>query len=509
MRVLPVFLSLAFLGASPNTGSKPVRPKVAKKVPKRYVIPRRAKRLRHVAPTKNKEASAELAALLRAYVAGKGATRFERKVIKRMDRSKRRAAKRILSRLDRASSKNRTRAIGSDAVRSRAFKQPLKAALLDSASQGNVQFLLEAFVLPPEDAPKVTEYELRRSGLITLATEDSDGTDELSTMVLWVKLVGKGYEIERVDGGTDATMGAGSKALPKSIYKGFATTGILVTAVIEDDNGNAAQARDEIEILVGLAASVATSLDGDRVQVFQSMLDYTVNLDAVGADPSRAARSIVATAFPSTSWKSLYAASRQTTDDMNWKVAVPHSMGTGSYEVLLDVPSSPPPPMPTVRVSAEDFHPTMTLADGWELRRVRFEVSINGEEVAFERKPDGFKLLGIVERKLNAGDAEIRVKAVGTYAEPGEATKKERCFPTASGEKCITIITNPPKTRRETIDLSPTSGTTLKVTYSTKRGGFVARSGKSAGKAATNLNTQEGTGSPHARVTLRATHYGR
>lgn len=297
---------------------------------------------------------------------------------------------------------------------------------------------------------------------------------------------------------------------------------LVITALIEDDDGNAAATRAEIELLVGLAASVAATMPGsDRLQVLQTMLDYTVGLDAIGADPSRASRSVVATAIRPTQWFSLWSLDHSKTSGIDWKLAIPHVMGTGSYELLLNVPGTMPS-METIRirVTSAQFDP---VAAEFNLLDSSLRVRIGNQSHAYSRAEMLAGNLKAIERKVIAGHVEIGVAGTVSYNKPVPQQLLDYC-----------ARANTPLTKRKCrrgkkkyleeitkdVDLTPGSGRKYTTTYSTGSGGFLkaADTKKGASTPSTQApstpskplrtKTAKGTDPTAGVVTFSGTNHG-
>ncbi len=396
----------------------------AKPIAKAARIPLAKQRARAVRPARNAQASAELAALLRAYVRG-GSSKFEKKVAKGMPRRgvSKDAARRLLTRIEGARSNQRKALLGNKALPG----QVTRAFLVDAVAKATASHLVlmrPAISLPPEGIPLPTSYALEQAGLVTTSTEDGDGTDELTTFGVIAKPTTEGYDLTTVDLSTNVSAPVGTQALAATLYDGAASDALVITALIEGDEGNAATAREEIEVLIGLAASVAGTMPGtDRLAVLETMVDYTLTLDAVGSDPSRAARSVVATAMGKSDWAALWAADEDSAAGTGYKVAVPHAMGSGSYELLLTVPAELPA-VKTIRLTLADFAHDIPTSDKFSVHHIELRAEIGDEGHTFQTAPGDFKPL---ERKVVGGDVSIGVSGLVDYTIHYPATIKSLC----------------------------------------------------------------------------------
>lgn len=464
-----------------------------------------------------------MASLLRQYVEGTG-SKYDRKVQSKMDKRgvSKDAARRILARIDGAKPSARRAAFGTATTRSSKGKSGMKGTMVASTTQPTVMELLPVITLLPEGVPKPESFKLERTGLVTLTTEDQDGSDELTMFAILAAPSGNDYTLNTVELGSADTAGPGAQAQGTNLYSGPQRGTLVITALIEDDDGNAAAARAEIELLVGLAASVAATMPGsDRLQVLQTMVDYTVGLDAIGADPSRASRSVVATAIRPTQWFSLWSLEHSETSGIDWKLAIPHVMGTGSYELLLNVPDTMPS-METIRirVTSAQFDP---VAAQFNLLDSSLRVRIGNQSHAYSRAEMLAGNLKAIERKVIAGHVQIGVAGTVSYNKPVPQQLLDYC-----------ARANTPLTKRKCrrgkkkyleeitkdVDLTPGSGRKYTTTYSTGSGGFLkaADTKKGASTPSTQApstpskplrtKTAKGTDPTAGVVTFSGTNHG-
>ncbi len=487
-----------------------------------------------VQPTTDKAGSAALAGLLKAYVDG-GGTNFSKTVAGKLPRSKasKAAAQRLLSSIEAAPSRRVARTLGRKGVSAAVKKNTLTRATAKGLDHGHMVHLMSAIPLPPEGVQPPSNFELNQVGVVTHATEDADGSDELSAFMM-VATVGQGgsYDIDTVEISSNQSSGVGTREETKTVWKAPQADALFISVLIEDDGGNAAQAREEIELLVELASTVATTMPGDdRLVVLHAMLDYTIGIDAVGADPSRAARSVVATQIRAHEWSGLWGADATSKGTLSYKVAVPHSMGSGSYDVLFDVPAELPD-MKTIRVSFSNFT-GITLPPNGEIESGFISVSIKGAHHTYyfeETLPDSFQPL---ERKVIAGDAALSVsgdvryvypRVVGQYPKyiveycekADDNRKRKKCRKKKRSWDWDAKTEGGDHEASDDIDFAGGEATYYSTTYSTALGGFkpaadtkggpssAASTTKPAPSASIRTRTAKGREMPASSIELRA-----
>lgn len=512
------------------------RPTAAKRGTKSATKIRHGKRRRQASkPHASQEGSAAMAAWLRQYVEGKGSKGSARAVTKSMNGrgASQAAAARVLSRIDGATRAQRRQAFGPATTRSApgngGMQQLVTSA--DVAAHTAMQ-LLPAIVLPPQGVPNPTSFALENTGLVTVATEDDDGSDELTSFGIVAQTDGQDFILNTVEFGTNVQSGPGLTTSQKTLYSGSSAPALVITAVIEDDGGNAAAAREEIEVLVSLAASVAATMDGaDRLVVLKTMVDYTIALDGVGADPSRAARSVVATPFAKGDWFPLWSTDENRTEDVVWKLAVPHQLGSGQYEILLNVPGNAPP-MTTVRVRIAKFNLNASPPDGWTMNQQQLQLSLGNKSHTFYGFDGSTKSFVSVERKVLDGDVEIGLGGSVRYSPPPapksfkelalEACSQNPELSAAKRRSCKERLRRLRKRKKKnkkksiTYDLDLVKGnkSAYTTTYSTAQAGFKrSKNPKGSTPSATaptspvvplRERSTSGNATPSASVTLSA-----
>lgn len=394
------------------------RPKVALEKVQRPVT---RKQLR---ATKHKQASGVLADLLVRIADGKTETKMEKKVAKRLGKSpaRREAMQRLATRWKSASENDRRKAIGRVELGKKPEKGTLESSVADASS--TLSWLLrETIPLPPQNIPKPAKFQLVLSGVQTIAAHDADGSDELSTLTILATPNGNDYALELVNephDGTIAAAGASTTSVGKTLYDGADKGMLVITALIEDEGGNSAASRAEIETMVELATAVASTLDGaDRLAVLEAMIDYTFGLDALDGGSTAASRSVACVQMHPTDWYALWGIDPETYGGVKAKLAVPHTIGSGKYELMLNVPSVLPP-MRTVLVSIDKFwlesHPP--LDDYWRPYRMTLNTVVGvGDPHLITLDTDVLTKTSVAtyERKVVAGEIPLRFAGTLRY----------------------------------------------------------------------------------------------
>jgi hypothetical protein len=415
----PLALTLAAaLFTAPGTDARSAAPTVRPGKPKPQTIARPLTRAQ-LQPTANVDASAVLADLLVRYADGKGVTRLEKVISKQLGKTpaKLEAARRLAARWRGASIAARSAVLGRSDLGNKPAMPTLQQAVASVSPQP--YFALRPTIpLDPEKVPAPTNYSLKLSGIQTIAAHDGDGGDELATLAIFATPSGDGYTLTTKRSPKDELIPAPAAAtttVGSTLYDGGKQSVLVITALAEDEGGNASAALAEAEVMVELAAAVAQTLDGsDRLAVLQAMVDYTVGLQNLGADPQAAARSIASVRIESTDWFALWGVDSNTLDGVPWKLAVPHAIGGGQYELLLDVPSILPD-MATVRVTVDKYWVESLEPMGyWKPLETMLTTRIKGAEhtIGLGRGVFAKNAVATYERKVIFGDVPLEFSAV-------------------------------------------------------------------------------------------------
>lgn len=478
-------------------------------------------------PAKSQAGSAAMASALRRYVEGKTSQAADRKVAKGMQARglSKAAAARVLKRIDGAASRHKRSAFGAASTRSAKPNKDLDNAIAHSAISAGLPGalnLLPVIVLPPEGVAVPWSIKLKKTGLLTVHNDDDDGADELTTFAMVATpLSNNDFKFSTVELGTAVHPVNDLDTTTATIYSGKKTDTLVVTTLIEDDGGNAVAAREEIEVLVGLAASVASTMAGaDRLAILKTMIDYTIALDGVGADSSRAARSVVSTMILQEEWAPLWSADKKQTGAATWTLAIPHTVGAGAYELLLDVPSNLS--MTTIRARIEAFKiHGGAPKDGYEYKSgiVRLGIGDRSHTFSIDLSTKSFRT---VERKVIDGDVEIELSGHLTYRRVAPIPETASCIslpPGAELEACMENLKQFKPKILNSLDFVPGSGNEYSTIYSTAAKGFKRatspKGGKPGATAATTSSAPKplrkrstrGSAKPWVDVTISARNY--
>ncbi len=509
--------------APETTKTSKAKPRTAGKATK---IPRASARAAAVEPVANPEGSAAMAALLRQFVDGKTGA-FDKTLAAKLAKHgvSKAAATKLLGRIDAASASSRKQTFGSASTKSAPGKAQLGKLVASQDIRSKVMSLMEVITLPPQGIPAPSAYEMKQTGLVTLSTEDGDGSDELTMFAIMAYPTGgDDYTLQSIVLGSGQTAAPGAQALTKrTIFDGPARDALLVSVLVEDDGGNAAQAKAEIEMLVGLAASVAATMPGtDRLQVLQTMVDYTIGLDAVGADPGRATRSVATTTIGQDDWFALWGADASDHAGIGYKIAVPHAMNGGNYELLLDVPGTPPK-MPTVRVQVSSaVFEAFGNPDRYALDRIRLDVGIGDESFRLSLEDWSVGTQPAIERKVVDGNVAVWMKANGKVLEIVPQWLEDFCAKAKSEKeirRCHRLRDNYRGKITQDFDLAGGSPQMFSADYDTKAHGFVKAtdtknpSGTSSSTSPSpspplTTKTAKGDKTPIGTVKIKASSFG-
>lgn len=235
-------------------------------------------------------------------------------------------------------------------------------------------------------------FELHYRGIKAGAFGDGDGGDEASVWVAVVRPTAQGYtkSVHRVGdpialSSTHPTSVAGAA----KIFDGERTPCLMVGAVIEDDDGSAAQWLAELDVLLEQAIAAATLLRDDDEDPLDT-LHATIELGRVmfGADPGRPdigvrrigeddwdllwdKKPTIEGGDPSPRFaaqaegkgKSHAAPAKATPPRLEWKVSLSLAVGAGRYDLVFDVPApAGRKPRRLVRVEIKDLDQVTTAS---------------------------------------------------------------------------------------------------------------------------------------------------
>jgi hypothetical protein len=401
---------------------------------------------------------------------------------------------------------------------------PTRAQLTNAVAlsqRAPLLYLREAITLPPETVPTPSTFELRVAGVLTSRTRTKGRNDTLSGVVVIATPKGQDYVLRTIT--LDDLGGApGSHPVRQQLFSDSPTDALVVTAVVEGKGRNATASREQVETLVAAAASVAATISGDRVHTLKAMVDYTL---AIAPDD---ARSVVCTEVAGAEWSSLWAAGGTEQAGLRWKVAVPHAIGRGRYEFLLNVPSPPTPTLPIVRIAPSALR-VENLPEGKAFMGQSVVVAIGNRSHTFVLDRAHAATLPPVERKVAGGTTPIRVVGSVEYRDI-KATKDLATVAAEYRTMCPRSLDGLPRekrkrcrrlrrmirllTERSRTETAMTDFGAADLDYSIVHDGFVkARHPKAGAKPSAQMpsstpadaaHTLQGSGKPRATLTLNA-----
>lgn len=203
-------------------------------------------------------------------------------------------------------------------------------------------------------------FDLVYRGVKATAFDDADGTDEVAVWIALVRPTASGYtkSLHKLAGpGALSPAHAASNAGAATLFHGDRGPALLLGAVIEDDDGSAAQRMAELDVLLDQAIAAATILRDDGDDPLE-LLHAMVELGGVmlGADPDRPRLDV--RPIRTTDWDRLWdleptreggrtaagattakAAAKQPSVPLVSKFSLAGKHGDGRYQLRFDVPA--------------------------------------------------------------------------------------------------------------------------------------------------------------------------
>ena len=336
--------------ARPKAGAKPVvkpgtKPRA---IDLADVPPNVLLRTRPVAP--NPAFTGMMLASLRGFVNGvENPTAVDRAIAKTLGRGRKNAAKKLLARIDARARGEQDKAFGKNPPAA----SPSVAQLSEAAAHAGLRFagvgIMQSGMLPDEEVPPPTKFQLAMSGLrpVELSDGDADG-DELLALTATVT-ADSTYVVSTASAPTTDVLGNVTSTTPiplaVPLYEGAPTPSLLVSVVVEVD-GDAETARQDFGVVLALAQAHAELLaaPGDsalqRLTRFALTLDYTIALLNVANPQAWPSGSLQKTLLAGTSsLDTLYATPPASDGAVPWKIAHDHDLPSGHYKLYFDVPS--------------------------------------------------------------------------------------------------------------------------------------------------------------------------
>jgi len=299
-----------------------------------------------------REGRARVAQALLRYADGRRGTAQDRRLANALDRvpRARKAAQRLAKGLRAAPNRAKQRAFGPHASTltaapaaggSAVFAQPV----LTPVTPGLVHWLPAEAVAVPQ------QMELTLAGLHSNAAADgSDDTDELVVVANLYRSTASGAKLAASlnSGGAVRIAEGKTKALADGMTLHNLHERLLATGVAHAGT-SAQQAQDDLAMAFALAFELAQGVaDGpDLLTALANAIAYTEGVLALakpGASPS-----LHTVALSPGELEGLYSAPAADAGGVSHKLSLPHALGQGRYDVLVDVPSKPVP-TPAIRV---------------------------------------------------------------------------------------------------------------------------------------------------------------
>lgn len=202
-------------------------------------------------------------------------------------------------------------------------------------------------------------FDLVYRGVKATAFDDADGTDEVAVWIALVRPTATGYTktLHKLASPTVLSAAhAGTNAGAITLFHGDRGPALLLGAVIEDDDGSAAQRMAELDVLLEQAIAAATILrdDGDDpLEVLHAMV--VLGRAMLGTDPDRPALDV--RPIRTSDWDRLWdleptreggrtaatttakTAAQASPVSFVYKLALGGRAGDGRYQLRFDVPA--------------------------------------------------------------------------------------------------------------------------------------------------------------------------
>lgn len=206
---------------------------------------------------------------------------------------------------------------------------------------------VNATVLPPDpyDPKDKAAFELVYRGAQCNQAADGDGADEIVTYFNVIAASGQSAAKFLPDAGTAAaspgaltTTGAG-QVWSSSLWPGGWNTGIVIVTAVLEDNGDLAQRKQEIELLVqfGLSEAEEDNVTPDRAEVIRRELEDALALLHLANPDKWSAKAVAVKKLTSPEYDDLYL-KPSTPTPAPYKLAFDHDPRGGSYTLYFDIP---------------------------------------------------------------------------------------------------------------------------------------------------------------------------
>lgn len=425
------------------------------------------------------QGTALVTAALLHYVDGDSSSGIDGRIRKALDQipGGRAAAERMARSIRAAAPAERRKILGSNAS---LLAEPTSAGALGKAigrARGKgfthrEDLLRYGIQLAPEEAEPPFLPDFAQAGIVVNEVQDSDGKDEL---VVVTKIVPP--TLWFMDGSVAPAEGAFDGLAPGSHVSHHSSLDVpvkeflVVTAVAEVD-GNADTIRTDIEVALQLAMTLANELgDTNKLSSFTAALAYTEGM--LGLSHGNAAPSLRTQHLTRENLQNAWGEPHDVVAGIETTHRTSHTLDTGSYDVLFNVPSDAPVGT-LVTVTVDELH-ALAMKPG-PAEHMTVTVRIRGRE-GTQEIPLG-KSVGRhvqVSRAVLPGPVEIDIRATHHGIPPvrrkwtTEDGTKRLCGDYGNAEIRDYLIegyryakTCPAET---TLDLSPGPATTLRLEY--------------------------------------------
>ncbi|HEY0138907.1 MAG TPA: hypothetical protein VGB85_32700, partial [Nannocystis sp.] len=289
-------------------------------------------------------------------------------------------------------------------------------------AEANAAKLGARTTLPPDpaDGKNRAQYELVYRGMKVHKGADADGTDE---PVVFTAVFTPGGPTEPYravartlpDSGTlGVANGASSGASAGEVWSSPSFPGgwnsglVIVTAVIED-NGDLAQRKEDLNLLLALAKSEASEDNNpDRMLVLRRELEDTLELLHLADRQTWDANAVQVRLLTASEYDALSTQAAQASPFPH-KLKIDHAPRGGEYTLYFDVPK-PQSPRKTVQITIKQLEALGPERDRFENQQADFGVDVSasastqaGVSRTFARNKNVLKAGWTVERQVQAG----------------------------------------------------------------------------------------------------------
>jgi hypothetical protein len=312
--------------------------------------------------------------------------------------------------------------VAADQLLTRGFDRVGFDRLRAAHAEANAPRLGGKTTLPPDpaDGKNRGQYELVYRGMKVRKGADADGTDE-PVVFTAVFTPGGPTEPYRVvtrtlpDSGTlGVANGASSGASAGEVWSSPSFPGgwnsglVIVTAVIED-NGDLAQRKEDLNLLLALARSEASEDDNpDRMLVLRRELEDTLDLLHLADRQTWDANAVQVRLLTAAEYDALYRQAAQTSPFAH-KLKIDHTPRGGEYTLYFDIPG-PQSPRKTVEITIKQLEALGSERDRFENQQADFGVDVAasastqaGVSRTFARNKNVLKAGWTIERQVQAG----------------------------------------------------------------------------------------------------------